>query len=123
MFDDFQQFANIYCLNYGGRGVSNRTVTYSCVHIALKSSGSPALYSIILCNLSSLGRTKWRELVILCSPAVALRTFRWRHVQPQSTFRTKGARVQTSFGSAVAPWYLYDLLGRTSNQVRAPLRA
>ena len=77
--------------------------------------GSLGYFPTEHCQLSDLGHTKHWKMVLLCSNAVGLRTFRWRHVQPQSSFKTKGALVSTSFGQAVSPWYLYDLLGRTSN--------
>ena len=82
----------------------------------VSEDGSLGYFPPSHCAISTtLGATKSRKAVITCSPDVALRTFRWRHVQPQAEFKTKSLVVSSQYGSSVEPWYLYDIQGRTSN--------
>ena len=86
----------------------------------LSDDGGLGHFDSTRCWLSSLGSTRHVKKVIVCDPTVKLRTFRWRHVQPQTTFQSRAAVVSTPHGSSLVPHYRYDFIMRTSNRVLAP---
>ena len=67
------------------------------------------------CATSTLGTTGSLGEAMVCTAAVSLRTFRWRHVNPQSSFERRVAVMTSPHGSSPVPWMVYDLLMRTSS--------
>jgi hypothetical protein len=68
------------------------------------------------CALSNLGSSRGQPGVsVVCGAGTSLRTFRWRHVNPQATFEGRDAVISTPFGSSAASWMVYDILIRRSS--------
>ena len=77
--------------------------------------GSLGHFPTTSCALTDTGSTRNAPRAIVCNADVKLRTFRWRHVQPQNTFSGRAAVVTTPHGSSLVPWQKYDILLRTSD--------
>ena len=86
---------------------------HAASHVVL--GGSLGHFPNTSCSLTSTGHSRHVPSAVICKSDVRLRTFRWRHVQPQDTFAGRAAIVSTSYGSSLVPWQKYDILIRTSN--------